>query len=79
MFASPTIVNRLAHFDATGATDLSALKTIIYGGAPMHASDVEAALDTLGPRLAQLYGQGESPMCITGLSKRWYADRNHPR
>ena len=79
MFASPTIVNRLAHFDATGSTDLTPLKTIIYGGAPMHAGDVEAALDALGPRLAQLYGQGESPMCITGLSKRWYANRAHPR
>ena len=79
MFASPTIVNRLAHFDATGSVDLTSLKTIIYGGAPMHAGDVEAALDALGPRLAQLYGQGESPMCITGLSKRWYADRAHPR
>ena len=79
MFASPTIVNRLAHFSATGSTDLTPLKTIIYGGAPMHAGDVEAALDALGPRLAQLYGQGESPMCITGLSKRWYADRSHPR
>jgi len=79
MFASPTIVNRFAHFGATATTDLSPLKTIIYGGAPMHASDVEAALDVIGPRLAQLYGQGESPMCITGLSKRWYADRTHPR
>lgn len=79
MFAAPTIVNRLAQFGATGSTDLSPLKTIIYGGAPMHAGDVESALDVLGPRLAQLYGQGESPMCITGLSKRWYADRTRPR
>jgi len=79
MFASPTIVNRLAYHEATASTDLTPLKTIIYGGAPMHAGDVEAALDRLGPRLAQLYGQGESPMCITGLSKRWYADRTHPR
>lgn len=79
MFASPTIVNRLAHHGATSSTDLSPLKTIIYGGAPMYTGDVEAALDILGPRLAQLYGQGESPMCITGLSKRWYADRTHPR
>ena len=79
MFAAPTIVNRIAHFGATATTDLSSLKTIIYGGAPMHAGDVEAALDAIGPRLAQLYGQGESPMCITGLTKRWYADRAHPR
>ena len=78
MFAAPTIVNRIVDHGATATTDLAALKTIIYGGAPMYASDVERALDALGPRLAQLYGQGESPMCITGLSKRWYADRDHP-
>ena len=79
MFASPTIVGRLVHHGAMPSTDLTPLKTIIYGGAPMHAADVETALDIIGPRLAQLYGQGESPMCITGLSKRWYADRSHPR
>jgi len=79
MFAAPTMVNRLVRHGATGTADLGNLKTIVYGGAPMHVADVEEALDVLGPKLAQLYGQGESPMCITGLSKRWYADRNHPR
>jgi len=79
MFAAPTMVGRLADHGATATTNLAALKTIIYGGAPMHPGDVERALDVIGPRLAQLYGQGETPMCITGLSKRWYTDRTHPR
>lgn len=79
MFAAPTMINRLVHHGATASADLSNLKTIIYGGAPMHVTDIEHALDVLGPKLAQLYGQGESPMCITGLSKRWYANRDHPR
>lgn len=79
MFAAPTMVNRLVRDPATASVDLTNLKTIIYGGAPMHLADVEAAIDVLGPKLAQLYGQGESPMCITGLSRRWYADRDHPR
>ena len=38
-----------------------------------------AALDRFGPRLAQIYGQGESPMTITTLSKQDIADRDHPR
>jgi long-chain acyl-CoA synthetase len=38
-----------------------------------------AALDRFGPRLAQIYGQGESPMTITTLSKEDIADRNAPR
>ena len=37
------------------------------------------ALDRFGPRLAQIYGQGESPMTITTLSREDIADRDHPR
>jgi long-chain acyl-CoA synthetase len=33
----------------------------------------------LGPKLYQLYGQGESPMTITGLDQALHADRSHPR
>ncbi len=79
MFAAPTMITRLvAHMEAHGG-DVSNLRTIIYGGAPMHVADVKRALDVFGPRLAQLYGQGESPMCITGLSRGWYANREHPQ
>jgi acyl-CoA synthetase (AMP-forming)/AMP-acid ligase II len=46
------------------------LKCIVYGGAPMYVSDLERALGLFGPRLFHLYGQGESPMTITGLAKR---------
>ncbi|HZY08680.1 MAG TPA: AMP-binding protein, partial [Ilumatobacteraceae bacterium] len=64
---------------AIGAAELSHLKTIIYGGAPMYLADLEEALGVFGPRLAQIYGQGESPMTITALSKQDHADRDHPR
>jgi long-chain acyl-CoA synthetase len=33
----------------------------------------------MGPRFAQIYGQGESPMTITALAKRFVNDRGHPR
>jgi long-chain acyl-CoA synthetase len=78
-FAAPTMVNRLVADATVRAADLSNLKTIIYGGAPMYLADLEAALDTFGPRLAQIYGQGEAPMTITALSKADHADRDHPR
>ena len=35
----------------------------------MYVEDALQALDRFGPRLAQIYGQGESPMTITMLSK----------
>jgi long-chain acyl-CoA synthetase len=79
LFAAPTMVHRLVNHPAIGDFDLSGLKTVIYGGAPMLVEDVKRALDVLGQRLAQLYGQGEAPMCITGLAKRFYADRSNPR
>ena len=79
MFAAPTMLTRLVHAPAVGSADLRNLRTIFYGGGPMYVADLERALELFGPRLYQLYGQGESPMTITGLSKRLHADRSHPR
>ena len=78
-FAAPTMVKRLADDRAVAGADLSHLKTIIYGGAPMYLADLEDALAAFGPRLAQIYGQGETPMTITGLSQADHGDRDHPR
>ncbi len=56
-FAAPTMVKRLASDRAIAGADLSHLKTIIYGGAPMYLADHENALAVFGPRLAQIYGR----------------------
>ena len=77
MFAAPTMVKRL--LDHGGDADPSCIRTIVWGGAPMYVEDALKALDRFGPRLAQIYGQGESPMTITTLSKQDIADREHPR
>jgi long-chain acyl-CoA synthetase len=45
----------------------------------MYVADLERALALFGPKLYQLYGQGESPMTITGLDKAMHADKGHPR
>ena len=76
-FAAPTMIQRLTQSASLATSEH--LKTIIYGGAPMYRADLERALDVIGPRLVQIYGQGESPMTITALSKQAHADRNHPR
>jgi long-chain acyl-CoA synthetase len=77
MFAAPTMVKRLV--DANAACDPENIRTIIWGGAPMYLEDARKALDRFGPRLAQIYGQGESPMTITRLTKYEIAERDHPR
>jgi long-chain acyl-CoA synthetase len=45
----------------------------------MYLEDLLRAMDVVGPKLAQIYGQGEAPMTITALSKVLHADRNHPK
>jgi acyl-CoA synthetase (AMP-forming)/AMP-acid ligase II len=79
MFAAPTMLTRLAHAPEVPGADLRHLKTIYYGGGPMYVADLEKALGLFGPRLYQLFGQGESPMTITGLNQRLHADSGHPR
>jgi long-chain acyl-CoA synthetase len=79
MFAAPTMVRRLAAHPAAGGSDHPGLKTIVYGGGPMYQADLERAHEVFGHRLAQIYGQGESPMCITALDKARHAEVAHPR
>jgi len=77
MFAAPTMIKRLVECPAECRVEN--IRTLIWGGAPMYVEDALAALDRFGPRLAQIYGQGESPMTITTLSKADIAERGHPR
>jgi long-chain acyl-CoA synthetase len=77
MFAAPTMIKRLV--DSAADCDPSRIRTLIWGGAPMYVEDALKALDRFGPRLAQIYGQGESPMTITTLPKSDIARRDHPR
>jgi long-chain acyl-CoA synthetase len=79
MFAAPTMVNRLIAYAREHKPRVDGLKSIIYGGGPMYLEDIKSALDTVGERLVQIYGQGECPMAITALSRDQIADRDHPR
>jgi acyl-CoA synthetase (AMP-forming)/AMP-acid ligase II len=79
MFAAPTMVKRLVDHLREVRSDVDGFKTIVYGGGPMYMNDLEGALEVLGPRLVQIYGQGESPMTITALGRRHLADTQHPR
>jgi long-chain acyl-CoA synthetase len=78
-FAAPTMIRRLTESATLAGSNRHNLKSIIYGGAPMYRADLERALERIGPHLVQIYGQGESPMTITALSRQYHADRQHPR
>ncbi|HYC41988.1 MAG TPA: AMP-binding protein [Noviherbaspirillum sp.] len=82
-FAAPTIVKRLVdHAEQLGLSPDEAarsFKTIVYGGAPMYVADIQRALRVMGPRFVQIYGQGETPMVATALSRAQLTDTAHPR
>jgi fatty-acyl-CoA synthase len=65
-FLAPTMVQRLVE---TGRDRPGNLRTIVYGGGPMYIESLKKAMAAFGPVFAQIYGQGESPMTITGLRR----------
>ena len=79
-FFAPTMIHRLINSGALTNRDTSNLKLIVYGGGPMYEADIRTALDALGPKFCQIYGQGEAPMTITVLSQ-WELAHNtdHPK
>ena len=78
LFAAPTMVKRLVDHAQAHALDGAGFKTIVYGGGPMYGADIERAMNLMGPRFVQIYGQGESPMTITALSRAHLMDTAHP-
>ncbi len=72
-FAAPTMVHRMLKFfskperQGDAKALLSGLKLIVYGGGSMLLDTAKRARTFFGPRLAQIYGQGECPMTISRL------------
>jgi long-chain acyl-CoA synthetase len=79
MFGAPTMVKRLVEHPGAAGAHLDGLKTVVYGGGPMYVADLRKGLAILGNRFVQIYGQGESPMCITALSRARHGETRHPR
>lgn len=76
MFLAPTMVQRLRlHVEQAGVDPAGCIRLIVYGGGPMYVGEMRRALATFGPIFAQIYGQGESPMTITGLSAADHVDQ----
>ncbi len=78
LFAAPTMVHRLVEHAEHHGLGGDGFQTIVYGGGPMYVADIQLARAVLGPRFVQIYGQGESPMTITALSRADIEDDTHP-
>ena len=69
-FLAPTqIIKMLEEFEA-GRFDLSSLQSITYGGAPIHVAHLRKSIEAFGPIFIQLFGQGEAPITITGMTAK---------
>ena len=78
MFAAPTMVRRLVDYAKQSGDDGTGLRTIVYAGGPMYEADILDAVEVMGDRFVQIYGQGECPMGITALPRADIADRTAP-
>jgi long-chain acyl-CoA synthetase len=63
----PTMINFLIHHPDVGKRDLSSLRHIAYGGAPMPAELARQAMQTLTCAFRHLYGLTESAPLLTFL------------
>ncbi|MGQ2904429.1 MAG: class I adenylate-forming enzyme family protein [Neoaquamicrobium sediminum] len=79
MFAAPTMVKRMIEAAKASGYRGEGIRTVVYGGGPMYAADIDEALSLFGPRFVQIYGQGETPMTITSLTRELVADETHPQ
>lgn len=68
-FLVPTMIYGLLDDPALGDYDLSSLRNIIYGAAPIATDRLKQALQTFGPKMTQLFGQTEAPMTISALPR----------
>jgi fatty-acyl-CoA synthase len=66
----PTMLYRFVDHAAHAGRDLTSLRTVTYGAAPIGPERLEQALDVLGPVLLQIYGQTEAPLQLSVLTKR---------
>ncbi len=73
-FAAPTMLRRILDSAELPRLDVSHLRTILCGAAPIYPGDVRAALAAFGLRFWNGYGQGESPLTITAMPKHLYRD-----
>jgi acyl-CoA synthetase (AMP-forming)/AMP-acid ligase II len=68
-FVVPTMISMLLEAGRSNRADLSSLKTVSYGGAPIAPAVLRQALDRFGPVFVQVYGSCEAPHPVLVLGR----------
>lgn len=66
-FMVPRMVERIQQIATKGGYDLSSLRRILYGGAPIGRDSLTRCIDTFGDVLIQVYGRFEGAWPVTIL------------
>jgi fatty-acyl-CoA synthase len=66
----PTLLYRLTEMNRAKVYDLSSLRTLVYGAAPIAPAAVGRLIEQFGQIFVQLYGASEAVMCVSVLGKR---------
>lgn len=74
VFMVPAMINMVLAEPSLASADLSSLKTLAYGAAPMAPARIREAWERIGPILSQGYGASESTSGVTRLSTADHAD-----
>lgn len=76
-FLVPTMIYRVLDWIGDRQYDLSSLRTIMYGAAPITVERLQQGLSVFGPVFMQLYGQSEAPNFITRLRREDHRLEEH--
>jgi acyl-CoA synthetase (AMP-forming)/AMP-acid ligase II len=76
LFLVPAMVNRLVNVQGVERFDLSSLRLVMYGAAPMAPTLVSRAIEVFGPILAQGYGAGETCSLVTVLTEQDHLEKD---
>lgn len=79
LFTVPTILKMLVEHPAVDQVDHSALRYVIYAGAPMYREDQKFALKKLGKVIVQYFGLGEVTGNITVLPPALHEEEDGPQ
>ena len=65
----PTMVYLLLDHPRRDAHDLTSLRNVLYGAAPIAPERLRQAIEVFGPVFTQFFGQTEAPMALTALPR----------
>lgn len=77
-FLPPTTIYVLLSHPGLRGADLSSLRYLIFGSAPMSREKLLEAIDAFGSVMTQLYGQTEASMVLTCMRPEDYASALSP-